>query len=261
MLEFSSDVTMIQIAIFPPPPIDPNAELTLPVAGDSFGTGANMVMGPGATQVTVTLGADPVLRLSGTFGAANVATGSPSGIDVAATTAISTVASGNPAAAGAIDLESTLTPGFVAGPSLITARGYHTATVLDDGRVLVVGGLNDGSTFAYENEVLDAGVFTDAADPSLGGNGGIMAAMDPAGQPYFIGRYDHTATKLPSGQVLIAGGRGFEALFDANGAPVVQELYSAFLFDPTTNQFNPTAGMIDFPAAAPTRRSCPTGRS
>ena len=68
------------------------------------------------------------------------------------------------------------------------------------------GGLAGNAAFAYSSEVYDAGVWTDAEDPALGGQGAIMAALGPNGGAYYIGRYDHTSTLLPSGQVLIAGG-------------------------------------------------------
>ena len=247
VLTFSEDVGMIQAAVFPPPPIDPAMELSLLVAGDSFGQGANMAMGPNPNEVTITLGSSPVLRLSGAFDAASVAAGSASGVDVAAGTAMFTVSSGNAPDQGAIDLESSLTAGFAAGADLNEARGYHTATVLDDGRVLVVGGWSGAPDFAYTSEIYDAGTWTDAADPSLGGNNAIMAAVDPNGNAYYIGRYDHTATKLADGRVLICGGVGFESLFDAQGNPVYQELYSAFVFDPAFNEFTPTQNFMTFP--------------
>ncbi|MBL4846902.1 MAG: pre-peptidase C-terminal domain-containing protein, partial [Planctomycetes bacterium] len=246
VLTFTEDLSIIQPAIFPAPPIDPAMELELQVAGDSWGQGADMIVVN--KEVTVTLGSDPVLRFSGTFNAVNMTAGSASGVDVSSTTSLMTMGKSTPPVSNVIDLESTLTTGFYSDATLVTARGYHSATLLDDGRVLVVGGLQDGSSFAYESEIHDAGMWTDAMDASLGGNGAAMAAADAAGNAYFIGRYDHSATKLANGQVLIAGGRGFEALFDpTTNAPVIQELASAFLFDPTTNTFTPATNFISYP--------------
>jgi hypothetical protein len=65
------------------------------------------------------------------------------------------------------------------------ARAYHTATLLDDGRVLIVGG--PSSTAA--TELFDPVSETFSAGPTMTSR-----------------RYLHTATKLPSGDVLIAGG-------------------------------------------------------
>jgi len=65
------------------------------------------------------------------------------------------------------------------------ARHGHTATLLDGGKVLVVGGDGDGTA-----EVFDASSSTSAV------TGGLS-----------IPRFDHTATKLSDGRVLVIGGR------------------------------------------------------
>src|SRR5262249_48842809 len=74
--------------------------------------------------------------------------------------------------------------------SLNVARKGHTATLLSDGKVLVVGGENQNG-FVSEAEIFDpaTGIF------SFSGN------LNTA-------RADHTATRLTDGRVLIAGGRG-----------------------------------------------------
>jgi hypothetical protein len=51
-----------------------------------------------------------------------------------------------------------------------------------------------------------------------------------------VARYWHTATLLPDGQVLAAGGYG---------AGIGEILASAELFDPATGTFTPTGDMID----------------
>ncbi len=260
VLQFSEAVTMILPAVMPPPVIDSDTQCTLPVAGDTFGAGSAIVAGPGANEFTITLGSDPVIRLSGTFDMANVTDGSASGIDVTANNTISTASNGAVAIAGVVDLDSTLVAGFSARADLNEARGYTTATVLQDGRVLITGGVLDAGQFAYSNEIFDAGVWTDTEDPTLGGPGGAMAALGTNGNVYYIGRYDHTSTLLPSGQVLIAGGVGFEGLFDAAGNPVIAEMQSAFLFDPTTNEFVPTASPLNIPRRGHTATVMPNGQ-
>ena len=258
-LTFSEDVSMVTIQPVPAPVIDPAMELGLPVQGDSFGTNATLTMGPGANEVTVTLGQDPALTLTGAFDAAMVAAGSASGLELLANTTISTASNGLPAT-GILDVDSTLTAGFYPGASLVTARGLGTATALDDGRVLVVGGLTDQQTFVVTNELYDMGAWTETHDPSLGGNpGGFMAAVNQAtGSAFAIGRFDHAATKLANGQVLISGGFGYER-YDANGSPVFEDLSSAFLFDPTTNQFAP-AGVLSFPRSTHYQTLLPNGQ-
>jgi len=75
---------------------------------------------------------------------------------------------------------------FVA--ELHEARMYHTATLLLDGRVLVVGGYRNGRT-------LDS---SELYDPATG--------TWTLGETLFYARRSHTATRLQDGRVLIAAG-------------------------------------------------------
>ena len=104
------------------------------------------------------------------------------------------------------------------------ARISATATLLASGKVLIVGLTADPA--------LDA--TTELYDPTTNSfaAGGDTATMN-------TGRYQTTATLLPSGKVLIAGG-----CCDSNGKP----LSSTELYDPATNSFAPvgdTAVMND----------------
>ena len=72
--------------------------------------------------------------------------------------------------------------------ALLTSRWGHTATLLDDGRVLVAGGKNNSSP-AVESEIFDPDTETWVS----------------AGQMIYE-RTDHTASLLSDGRVLIAGG-------------------------------------------------------
>ena len=85
---------------------------------------------------------------------------------------------------------------WTATDPLTTGRKYHTATRLLDGRVLVVGGMKNGSTTGYLNS---AQIFDPAANGGLGG----WTRNTP---PMVRARQDHTATLLPDGRVLVAGG-------------------------------------------------------
>jgi hypothetical protein len=89
-----------------------------------------------------------------------------------------------------------------------TPRAKHTATELPDGRVLIVGGLNEGGALASA-ELFNphAKKFTET---------GHLA----------VARYEHTAALLPDGRVLIAGGRNGDSPLD-----------STEIFDPVTNSF------------------------
>jgi hypothetical protein len=103
---------------------------------------------------------------------------------------------------------------------LATPRYRHTATVLDDGRVLIVGGLSC-TPEPCDAAVADVEIF----DPVLG-------EMRPvtSGAPIPGGIVDHTATIVSGGRVLIAGGR------DDSGAL----RNDAWLFDPDVEALVPT---------------------
>jgi hypothetical protein len=237
---------------------DPSVELVLPVQGNTFGAGATMAAGLSPTDVVVTLGSFPVLRISGAFDAAATTSGSSTGIDVPATATgnILTPAGAAPAT-GPVDLGGSLTEGWTAVASLQVPRGEHTATLLRDGRILVVGGQapianvasTTPATIPYpvtDPEVYDpvANAFTKTTDPSLGGALGAMLVpvAGVATQTIAVGREQHTATLLADGRVLLAGGWGFERFDPRNpGQLLLEEVASCHVFDPSTNQFTETA--------------------
>jgi hypothetical protein len=102
---------------------------------------------------------------------------------------------------------------FTATGEMTRARGVHSATLLNNGKVLVVGnGPNLGSSTA---ELYDPVIGTFAV------TGETVA-----------GRGDHTATLLSSGKVLVEGGRSV-----SSDQTVGNEIY-----DPDTGKFTPTAG-------------------
>ena len=70
--------------------------------------------------------------------------------------------------------------------NLATARWFHTATLLPDGKVLVAGG-SGGSFFLASAELYDP------ASGSWSATGNLVTA-----------RFGHTATLLPNGKVLVA---------------------------------------------------------
>ena len=73
---------------------------------------------------------------------------------------------------------------------LATGRGYHTATRLGNGKVLVAGG-DDPAGGGYAS--------TELFDPALN--------QWTSGDHLAAGRYYHTATRLGNGKVLVAEGR------------------------------------------------------
>ena len=106
--------------------------------------------------------------------------------------------------------------------ALAGARSGHTSTVLRDGRVLVAGGhivVDDWGDFAFYG--------TEIFDP-------LKETWTSVGSLVFP-RDGHTATLLPSGKVLIAGG---EDCCDPLGATEI--------FDPATGTSSAT-GELTFP--------------
>jgi hypothetical protein len=119
-------------------------------------------------------------------------------------------------------LESTETfdPGsgtWSAAGKMVTAVTAHTATLLPDGRVLVAG----GSAFGGHGQAVRAAELYDPASRSWTATKSMIDA-----------RWGHTATLLPNGRVLIAGG------FVGVGS-----LASAELYDPKDQSWAATGSM------------------
>lgn len=99
-------------------------------------------------------------------------------------------------------------PDFTTG-SLGSPREGHTATLLQNGKVLVAGGHSGGTIYDT----------TEVYDP-------VTAAWQPTANKLTNARYGHSAVLLRNGQVLVLGGQG------SNIA-----LNSAEIYDPTTNSW------------------------
>jgi hypothetical protein len=106
-------------------------------------------------------------------------------------------------------------PSFSVVGSLGTPRDAHTATLLTNGKVLIVGGA-DGSSDIASAELYDPATATFSATGSLGGS-----------------RELHTATLLPNGKVLIVGGYRMDGTY----------LATAELYDPASGTFTATGGL------------------
>jgi Bacterial Ig-like domain (group 2)/Galactose oxidase, central domain len=123
--------------------------------------------------------------------------------------------SSNPTATAEVYDPATGT--FTVTGAMTTAREEHTATLLADGKVLIVGG--EGPVMGSSE--LQPAATVEVYDPSTGlfSTTGSMTAA----------RSLHTATLLPSGKVLVAGGG------DDNS--------TAEVYDPATGYFSITGGM------------------
>jgi hypothetical protein len=100
------------------------------------------------------------------------------------------------------------------------ARYVHRAALLSDGKVLVTGGWGGETVYSYLSSA-------EVYDP----NSGTFAQVAAMG----AGRGGHTATLLPNGKVLVAGGW--------NNEHEVRWLSSAELYDPTGESFAVTGPM------------------
>jgi hypothetical protein len=101
-------------------------------------------------------------------------------------------------------------------PPMMVARGAATATLLPNGKVLIAGGFDSGTTAVNSTQLYHPTTNTFSAGP-----------------PMKHARGGPTATLLPNGKVLIAGGN------DGNG-----DLNSTELYDIATNTFAPGPSLI-----------------
>ena len=104
--------------------------------------------------------------------------------------------------------------------SLASPREYHTATLLPNGKVLVYGGFDVTPYGPF-------GVAPAIYDPTNG-------TWAPNGGGSADGLAYHTATLLPNGKVLIAGGVRSQTSFFVN---------SAILYDPVSNSISATGNL------------------
>lgn len=191
----------------------------------------------------------------------------PASAPPASITLTATTVDGSPPATSSAAITITA-HGFTATGSMAAARSEHTATLLQDGRVLVTGGLGSNNAVLATAELFDptSGTFTSTgsmetprrahiatllADGRVLITGGADATGNPLSSAEIFDpatgifsttgsmettRSGHTATLLGDGKVLVAGGDQFPI------APVGPNA-TAELFDPTTGIFSPTGSM------------------
>ncbi|HEX8683023.1 MAG TPA: kelch repeat-containing protein, partial [Ardenticatenaceae bacterium] len=171
---------------------------------------------------------------------------------------------GTTAVTNTTELYDPTTESFTPTNNLLSGRSYHTATLLPNGKVLIAGGvqspayaeLYDPATgtftptgnkmhprYQHTATLLEDGrvliVGGRAAAANVRENMAETEIYDPASNtftlttPITVARYEHTATLLSDGTVLVAG--GFNNDFDSE--------QRAELYDPATESWTPTANM------------------
>ena len=130
------------------------------------------------------------------------------------------------------EIYDPVTGTFGPAAEMTTPRILHTATLLNDGRVLVTGGVGEPKKKGGEGKVLASAELYDPATDTWSPTGDMST---PRGY--------HTATLLPDGRVLIVGGLsqsdGLNKTDASDPAPKSAEIY-----DPATGTFGPTGTLV-----------------
>jgi hypothetical protein len=125
------------------------------------------------------------------------------------------------------ELYDPLTGTFSATGSMADSRVLHTATLMNDGKVLIAGGTREGGG---GGAAIASAELYDPATGNFATTGGM-----------YTDRAEHTATLLASGEVLIAGGWNGHAA-DAADDPPWDPLFTE-LFDPSSGSFKASGSM------------------
>lgn len=131
--------------------------------------------------------------------------------------------------AGGVAYPAVVDPAWSVTGAMVTPRIHHAAVKLDSGRILIVGGyagsINRCSYNLAAAEIYDPATGTFAATTAMGSSRNYPAAV-----------------KLPSGNVLVAGG---------SGGTMCTQLSTAEIFNPTSATWTPAASMTQAAFAFP----------
>jgi N-terminal glycosyl-hydrolase-114-associated domain/Kelch motif/Galactose oxidase, central domain len=172
---------------------------------------------------------------------------------------------------------SAQTATWTSAGNMTTARSSHTATLLNNGDVLVAGGwVNSTVTDTASAEIYNpstnswtvVGSMANARynhTATLLSNGEVLVAggdatgtsaeiYNPTTQTWTatgsmnVSRYGHTATLLPNGMVLVAGGCCTTGIEPGTTQTVSEALTSSELWNPATGQWTLTGSMANMHA-------------
>jgi hypothetical protein len=145
----------------------------------------------------------------------------------------------NEVAKASVELYDPATGEFSATDSLAAPREKHTATLLQNGKVLISGGYDPNSGPLASAEVYD---------PT---NGKFSAASNMA-----FARISHTATLLPGGNVLLAGGYGWTGAVTATAELYATGPGAPVLSGAPATRTNSTSASIGFTGEADATFTC-----
>jgi N-acetylneuraminic acid mutarotase len=118
------------------------------------------------------------------------------------------------------ELYDPYTGAFAQAGSLNQSRYFHNSTLLPNGQVLIMAGLNSATGFLNSSELYD---------PTTSTFSSIAGVLNN------IGVYDFQSTLLPDGKILVTGGVG-PSYFGG----VVN---TSYIFDPSNNSITTTGNM------------------
>ncbi|MEM7305309.1 MAG: kelch repeat-containing protein [Planctomycetota bacterium] len=131
-----------------------------------------------------------------------------------------------PTAKDSTELYDPLTRTFSPGPQMLQERALHSATLLEDGRVLLAGGLDSSGVCSRTCELYDP------ATKTLTQTGDLS-----------VERADHSATLLDDGRVLLVGGlQDYQNPVSGFAAALNTSLSTSEIYDPATGTWTLVPG-------------------